>query len=179
MRTSILAKIKDTPKGITTGALAQELGIERHTLTKYLEVLKTEGLIEERTYGRTKVWSAVKTPILNILDRNDSISKSIKDLFGTLDEQIHIIDKDKNILWTNKETSITAEATTCHKFIKGQEEFCYNCPAEKTFKTGVKHKALNSHIARDGSQHVFEMHTSPIKDDKGTIVAVLEVVKEV
>ena len=184
MRTQILAKVNETPKGITTATLAQELGTERHTLTKYLEVLKTEGLIEERTYGRTKVWSKAKAPILNILDRNDQVAQSIKDLFGALDEQIHIIDKDKNILWANKEVSqasgikLTA-AETCHKFLKGQEEFCHNCPAEKTFKTGAKHKAFNSHIANDGSQHVFEIHTSPIKDDTGAIVAVLEVVKEV
>jgi transcriptional regulator with PAS, ATPase and Fis domain len=184
MRHQILAQIKATSKGITTADLALKLGIERHTLTKYLEVFKTEGLIEERTFGRTKVWTPAQSPILTLLDRNDQVAQSIKGLFGALDEQIHIVDAHKNLLWANKDVStrsgITiAHAPTCHKFLKGENEFCHNCPAEKTFKTGAKHKAFDSLIAPDGSQHVFEIHTSPIKDETGAIVAVLEVVKEV
>ena len=182
MQQKILETIK-AHKEITTKQLAQKLGTERHTIAKYCEILKSEGLIAQKTYGRTKIWSKIEAPAITLLQKDNKLAQSFQNLLSNLNEHIHIIDKDKNILYSNKEQGKfskkqLSEAKSCHELIKGQTNQCYNCPAEKTFKTGAKHTGINTHISPQGKQHVFEVQASPIKNEQGDTVAVMEVIKE-
>ena len=57
----ILEKLKTAPTGLQTEALAERLGLTRHTVAKYLEVLRAEGKVHFRKVGRAKLWKDIPT----------------------------------------------------------------------------------------------------------------------
>lgn len=65
MDTNIQAKIlkvlKSSPSGLQMEELAEKLGLTRHTVAKYLEILRAEGKIHYRKIGRSKLWKDIST----------------------------------------------------------------------------------------------------------------------
>jgi PAS domain S-box-containing protein len=62
----------------------------------------------------------------------------------------------------------------CYKVYKGREEICPNCPVEATFADGRNHPSEQLLITRDGVEVPVVVHTTPIFDDAGEVVAVME-----
>ncbi|MBW2180433.1 MAG: PAS domain S-box protein, partial [Deltaproteobacteria bacterium] len=62
----------------------------------------------------------------------------------------------------------------CYHAYKGRDSKCENCPVEKTFEDGMPHHGEESGVGKDGTKTHWIVSTSPIKDSKGDIVAVLE-----
>ena len=56
--------------------ISRDLDIGRNTLAKYLELLKFQGLVEQRSIGQAKLWSLIDTPFnsekygISIRDKN-------------------------------------------------------------------------------------------------------------
>lgn len=57
----ILKLLKASPTGIQMEDLAEKLGLTRHTVAKYLEILRAEGKIHYKKIGRTKLWKDIST----------------------------------------------------------------------------------------------------------------------
>ena len=62
----------------------------------------------------------------------------------------------------------------CYKVYKGREEICPNCPVEATFADGHNHPSEQLLITREGVEVPVVVHTTPIFDDAGEVVAVME-----
>jgi len=62
----------------------------------------------------------------------------------------------------------------CYKVYKGREEICPNCPVEATFADGRNHPSEQLLITREGVEVPVVVHTTPIFDDAGEVVAVME-----
>ena len=62
----------------------------------------------------------------------------------------------------------------CYKAYKGLTEKCVICPVEKTFEDGKPHWSEESGPNKDGDILHWVVRTSPIKNAKGEIVAVME-----
>lgn len=62
----------------------------------------------------------------------------------------------------------------CYKVYKGRDEVCPNCPVEATFADGKNHPSEQLLTTRDGRQIPVMVHTTPIRDDNGDVVAVME-----
>ncbi len=62
----------------------------------------------------------------------------------------------------------------CYKVYKGREEICPNCPVEATFADGHNHPSEQLLITREGIEVPVVVHTTPIFDDAGEVVAVME-----
>jgi len=71
----ILKVLKASPSGLQMEELAEKLGLTRHTVAKYLEVLRAEGKIHYHKVGRSKLWKDVFTAanirLLKIEDLED------------------------------------------------------------------------------------------------------------
>ena len=52
----ILEILKSAPLGIQTEEIAKKLGLTRHTVTKYLEVLLAGGTVHFNKVGRSRLW---------------------------------------------------------------------------------------------------------------------------
>ena len=57
----ILKVLKASPSGLQMEELAEKLRLTRHTVAKYLEVLRAEGKIHYHKVGRSKLWKDVFT----------------------------------------------------------------------------------------------------------------------
>ena len=86
MEENIQSQIMNIIQGSSTGLQIEEaadiLGLTRHTVTKYLEILRAEGRIRYTKIGRTKLWKVVSaTVVTRVLGMED------------LDEVLLIADK--------------------------------------------------------------------------------------
>ncbi len=62
----------------------------------------------------------------------------------------------------------------CYKVYKGAEEVCPNCPVVKTFADGETHTTEETVITKDGKPAQMIVYTTPVKDERGKIVGVME-----
>jgi len=140
--------------------------IERHRLLSELRdyTENLEQLVEERTKAQ-----------------KDSEAKLQAILTGIGDD-ITIQNKDLDIIWANKplkERWGDILGKKCYKVYKGLEEKCPNCTVDKVYNKGgtVVSEAVNT--LPDGRSVDVLVTSSPIRDDAGNIVAVVEVTKDI
>lgn len=166
----ILEVIKDNKDKISTKEIAEKINLERHTLVKYLDVLKSKGLIECQTLGRTNLWYLAKSPVISIIRENNPI----KEVLNAFDDGITILDKNNKVIWAND--AVRNKGSHCYETYS--EESCKDCPAVKTFKTGKKHRTINTYTNK-GKKVSYELITSPIKDQDQNTIAVMEVSRKI
>jgi len=76
------------PQGLSISAIARELGMNRATVSKYLEMLQSSGDVSMRRFGRSKLYTpAQRVPLSELFDR--------------LSNAIVILDADLHILMVN------------------------------------------------------------------------------
>jgi len=75
VRRLILDSLISSPAGLQTEELARILSLTRHTVAKYLEILKAEGKIHYVKIGRSKLWKELSTSVnTRMLDMDDLVS---------------------------------------------------------------------------------------------------------
>jgi predicted transcriptional regulator len=163
----ILDLLKDKEEDITINEIANSIKADRHTAAKRLEMLRSKGLVEFRTIGKSKVWKMSKSPFLSALENNDDISNNMKSILQHMDGQINIQDKTK-VLWSNTKNK-SKEYNCCSNGKK-----CTDCAVEKTFKSGK----IESTTA-NWSKKKVNITTQPIKDSNNKTVAVVEIIRDV
>jgi histidine kinase len=62
----------------------------------------------------------------------------------------------------------------CYAAYKGRKEKCVICPVERTFDDGRVHYSEESGFSKNGAPTHWIVRTSPIKNEKGEIVAAME-----
>ncbi len=63
IQANIFKIIQAAKSGIQTEEVAERLSLTRHTVAKYLEVLRAEGKIHYNKIGRTKLWTDVSAAV--------------------------------------------------------------------------------------------------------------------
>tara|TARA_B110000495_G_C23022107_1_gene606578 strand:+ start:2149 stop:2577 length:429 start_codon:yes stop_codon:yes gene_type:complete len=74
---SITAYLGQSLESQTITEISRGLSIGRNTVAKYLELLKYQGLVEQRIVGQAKLWSLTYTPF-----NSDKYGVSIRNLEG-------------------------------------------------------------------------------------------------
>ena len=85
--------------------------------------------------------------------------------------------RDLKILKYNREFEkvFAPEAGSyCFTAYKGRSEKCPDCPVIKTFDDGLPHVSEEQAVTKDGTQTYWLVKTSPIKNSKGEVTAVME-----
>ena len=147
--------LEQSKSGLLTNEVSEKLGLERHTASKYLQILKEKGLINAREIGKAKLWLLSNDSKLEQLKKiSDKLGINLDNLFSALAHDIVVIDKNKKII---------IGKTKC------DEKKCEICIGKKTLVTGKEQKLMipskNKHL---------ELISSPIKDDKGKIIGIIE-----
>ena len=106
IRKKIIEAITEIGENIATiRNIEQKVNIERHTLSKYLFIMRRIGYIDFVTVGRAKVWHINKAPLISIfnsLPENRSFSeKLLSDLLVEIQIGIILIDTQFRILFMN------------------------------------------------------------------------------
>ncbi|MFC1533559.1 ATP-binding protein [Thermodesulfobacteriota bacterium] len=100
-----------------------------------------------------------------------------QDLFDHVPCFITVQDKNYKLLRYNKEFYDAFDPKPgdyCYQAYKGRNEKCAICPVEKTFMDGQSHLSEESGPNRYGTTLYWVVKTSPIKNSRGEIVAVME-----
>jgi len=173
----VLEFITNSREPIHNTEIAAALGINRVTASKYLSVLHSKGLVSFKNVGMAKVWQAVESPILQTFIENNTQDTMIHTL-NSLHDGVCVLNKNMQIVWLNKEMEKrhgklnSLKGRHCFDVFHEEKEICSNCPTKRTFETGKKDRALIR--KKEGN---IEITTSPLKDNKGKTVAVIEIVR--
>jgi biotin operon repressor len=75
IQAQVLKILQTSRSGLQMEEVGEKLGLTRHTVAKYLEVLRAEGKIHYSKIGRTKLWkdlsTAITTQLLGTEDLED------------------------------------------------------------------------------------------------------------
>lgn len=148
--------------------LAETTNMDRHTVAKYLEILKTKGLVDYSTKGKSKLWKTSNNQFSEILGINEHISNQVLGILKNLDYNVSIQSKNYDIIWHNSKN----KKGKCYEIKQGKKIPCKNCPSDKVFKTGKAEKRI---IKQDGEEKTII--SEPIKNEEGKVIAVIELTK--
>ena len=105
-----------------------------------------------------------------------------RDEYMQLFEQVPCIitvqNRNYKLLRYNKEFSTRFDPKPgdfCYHAYKGRSEKCERCPVEWTFADGKSYSTEETGIDKDGSVKHWIVRTSPIVNDKGEVVAAMEI----
>ncbi len=100
-----------------------------------------------------------------------------RQLFQNVPCYISVINREFRIIQTNRlfrKDFGDCEGELCHKAYKRRAEPCSECPVAKTFKDGEVYSGEEHVITRDGKEAFMIVYSSPLRDDRGDIIAVME-----
>ncbi len=103
-------------------------------------------------------------------------------IMGAIGDLVSIQDLNMIIAYQNraiKEVMGDHYGTYCYKVYERRDRICEGCPMQESFKTGKIAKALRTGISKEGVEGKYEVITAPLKDERGKIVAGIEVVRDV
>lgn len=89
---------------------------------------------------------------------------------------LSVHDRDFRIIRGNKlfREDFGAEGELCFRAYKRREEVCPDCPVEKTFQTGRPQVSEQTLVTRQGRSVPVQVRTTPIRDERGNIISVME-----
>ena len=86
------------------------------------------------------------------------------------DRDFRIIEANERFRWDFGDI----EGRLCYQVYKGRSERCEVCPVAKAFHDGQRHRSEEQVTSLDGRQISVLVEATPIRDDDGKIVAVME-----
>jgi len=109
IQSSILKILQSAKSGIQMEELSEKLNLTRHTVAKYLEVLRAEGKIHYNKIGRTKLWRDISADItVRLLGMDD-----LEDILRIEEKIIRELNSD------NSERLVSLKDTTIHHLQNG------------------------------------------------------------
>jgi PAS domain S-box-containing protein len=166
----ILDLLKQNPVGLSVTQIGKELNVNRNSAARYLDVLHTQGAIQERKIGPAKVY---------IVSENLPFATQLSLFEQAMDQAscgITIADAnkpDKPLIYVNDEflnmSGYTREdviGKNC-RFLQGAEK---NTDARKKIRQALAKdksvKVVLKNFKKDGTLFYNELFISPISSDK-------------
>ena len=100
-----------------------------------------------------------------------------RELFQNVPCYISVINKELIIIQSNQlfqKDFGNCEGELCFQAYKRRTEPCLHCPVAKTFQDGQVYSGEQHVITRDGKEAYMIVYSSPLRNDSGDIIAVME-----
>ncbi|RKY98251.1 MAG: histidine kinase [Ignavibacteriae bacterium] len=100
-----------------------------------------------------------------------------KKYFDSIPSYLSIQDRNLKLLDANKKFRDDfgeIDGRHCYQVYKNRSEKCEVCPVERTFRDGLPHNSEEQVTTLDGREVNVIVYTSPIRDDDGNIISVME-----
>jgi histidine kinase len=100
-----------------------------------------------------------------------------KNLFEAVPCLITVQNRDYKLLQFNRdfaEQFNPQPGDYCYHAYKGRTEKCEDCPVERTFEDGEVHLSEEKGVNRDGQMKYWIVRTSPVRNERGNVEAVME-----
>ncbi len=115
----------------------------------------------------------------------DELRKSEQEKAVILDamtELVLFLDKDLRVIWANKAMREAfnlkpgeLNGRHCYRALHGRNSACRVCPAEKTLATGDPHDVVDFSSYKKN----WVLRSYPVRDEKGAIIGVVEIVTDI
>ena len=92
-----------------------------------------------------------------------------------------LVDKDYKVVWANKHTKQRfgdIEGKTCYEIIHGGNSICSACGVRKIYE-GADIDKREATVNAEGNPQTWEVTATPMKDQEGNLVAVLELAVDI
>ncbi|MFZ6016322.1 MAG: two-component system sensor histidine kinase NtrB [Nitrospirota bacterium] len=117
----------------------------------------------------------------------EETKKRLEALFDSIEDGIHVINRDYEIVRANKGILNLFEkkdfreilGRKCFNEYYQRDALCDNCPAEKTFKDGTSSQLTKISREVGKKKVIFNKSTFPIKDVDGNVIQVIEYIKDI
>ncbi|MBW1786536.1 MAG: PAS domain S-box protein, partial [Deltaproteobacteria bacterium] len=107
---------------------------------------------------------------------------SFEALLQSVTDYVIAINRNYQIIMANdlfkREFGILSDGF-CYKSWKNRDEKCDNCPVERSFQDGQAHNSEETVVMKDGRTARMRIKSTPVKDDRGEIVYVLETATDI
>lgn len=113
---------------------------------------------------------------------NEIIEENLQAILSGIGDLITIQNKDLDIIWVNQPVSDLwgdVIGKKCYEVYKGLSEPCTDCYVEEIFKKGKSVVTERSDVLPDGRCIDLLITSSPVRDSKGNIIAIVEVEKDI
>ena len=100
-------------------------------------------------------------------------------------DRIVLIDRRARVVWTNapgtdaNDQHRSAARGSCFTGVAAGSAACQECPAVRTFESGLVERSLRVDRSPDGKTRYFDLVTAPLRDPAGEVYEVLEVARDV
>jgi transcriptional regulator with PAS, ATPase and Fis domain len=181
---TIIKILEKNKRGLSLTEISNILEQDRRTIAKKLEIMKAKGFVDYEQIGMAKLWSLSKSPIINLLMRNDEKSSVVKNILNSLDEGISILNKELKIIWVNDKIKKMVPKVgnltdrKCYVSYLNRDERCPGCAVIEAFKTKKTKKLVDKGKDKNGKKYYYQFVASPIKDREGNVIAVIECVRD-
>ncbi|HEY6838891.1 MAG TPA: PAS domain S-box protein [Geobacteraceae bacterium] len=102
-------------------------------------------------------------------------------VISTMSVGISIQDHDYRILYQNdahKGFTGDHRGELCYRAYEGRESVCAGCPVAMSFADGANHWSERV-VTRDGMERCFDISSSPLRNDSGTVISCIELVQDI
>ncbi|MDY6971677.1 MAG: PAS domain S-box protein [Thermodesulfobacteriota bacterium] len=108
--------------------------------------------------------------------------KDYQALVQSVTDYVFAVNRNYRIIMTNDLFNSEFGATSgdfCYKAWKNREEKCEGCMAEQAFQTGQAQKSEEMVMMKDGRATKVLVNYTPVKDEKGNVIYVLETATDI
>jgi PAS domain S-box-containing protein len=104
---------------------------------------------------------------------------SVTDPFAIYDRQFRILKTNQALLILFKLPAEKVIGRYCYNFFYNRTSMCEDCHVKEVFKYGES-RMIEKHITfPDGNERIFEVHSYPIKDNKGNTLQAIEHARDI
>ncbi|WP_461209312.1 PAS domain S-box protein [Desulfocurvus sp. DL9XJH121] len=142
------------------------------------EEIPLQGMDQEGEMGQ--LVSAINRMGRDITQKQAELNRQrdeYQNLFENVPCLITVQDRDFRLLQYNREFAESfapRPGEFCYEVYKGRSEKCENCPVEGTFLDGIPRYSEECGQNRDGTPAHWLVHTQPIRNERGEVVAAME-----
>jgi PAS domain S-box-containing protein len=144
---------------------------------KVYVLVRTAPILDEKGF----VWQVLEmsldvTELKRLQMELERKEKEYRELFEKAPCYITVVNRDFRVIQANnlfKRDFGYIPGEHCFKIYKNQDEKCPNCPVERTFEDGRRHDSEEV-WSRNGEETNVIVNTSPLRDESGDVVAVME-----
>ena len=163
---------------ITKELMSRDFVLGRYILTTYAPVPPDLVMVHVRDMTERREFEAA-------IQESETQKRAILD--ASID-RIRLVDRDLRIIWANKTTTRELniapeelEGKICHEFFVERDAPCPGCPMIKALKSGkVEHAVIHqSKMKGFPGDTYWDIYATPIKDESGHIVNLIEVSRNI
>jgi two-component system, cell cycle sensor histidine kinase and response regulator CckA len=114
----------------------------------------------------------------------------MRSILNSVDEGFIVIDREYRILSANRafcsQVGLSDDQVIgrlCHEISHNSAQPCFesgeDCPAHRTFETGLVHSAFHTHQESSGAEQYVELKSYPMADASGNITSAIETLNDV